>query len=64
MIPAGLKTDTCPLAGSDRADAGGVIDQELPSLSAAVDGDAVAVPDEVAKLASIRSRHLSSYYHI
>src|ERR1039457_6246800 len=53
-----------PTRGSDRADAVGVIDQELPSLFAAVDDGAVAVPDEVAELASIRSRHLSSYYHI
>ena len=36
IIPIRLKTDTCPLAGSDGADAVGVVDEEAPGALAGV----------------------------
>ena len=50
VIPIALNIDLCPSAGPDRADAIGIVDQELPCLPACLDNGLVAVPDQGAEL--------------
>src|SRR3954454_21527182 len=50
LIPVRLKSDTRPLPAADGAYAFGIVDQEVPGLSARVDDVVVGVPDPGAEL--------------
>ena len=50
VIPTRLKSDTRPLPAADGAYAFGIVDQEVPGLSASVDDVVVGVPDPGAEL--------------
>src|SRR3954451_9038198 len=49
-LPTRLKSDTRPLPAADGAYAFGIVDQEVPGLSASVDDVVVGVPDPGAEL--------------
>src|SRR3954463_7212817 len=49
-LPTRLKSDTRPLPAADGAYAFGIVDQEVPGLSAGVDDVVVGVPDPGAEL--------------
>ena len=49
-LPTRLKSDTRPLPAADGAYAFGIVDQEVPSLSAGLDDVVVGVPDPGAEL--------------
>src|SRR3979409_665613 len=50
LSPTGLKRDTRPLPAADGAYAFGIVDQEVPGLSAGVDDVVVGVPNPGAEL--------------
>ena len=49
LIPTRLKTDTRPVAGSDRSYTGGICDEPVPGRFAGVHDIVVAVPDHCAE---------------
>src|SRR5215210_6385554 len=50
VIPTRLKSDTRPLPAADGAYAFGIVNQEVPGLSAGVDNVVLGVPDPGAEL--------------